>query len=169
MIASLWLALLLANGGGGMTCARTFVNKGVHVGQAAWQDAPAGGYVALTEQRTVGELILTCTARDKTGIVLDFAGAHVSFAGAASGHDGAGLVVESGGCAVQALRIAGEDWAELGPAVYAVPSPTVRLRVIDVSDTDALRVDVKPFTLRPRKPGETTRECPSAAPPANTR
>ena len=146
-----------------MTCTRTFVNKGTHVGQATWQDAPTGGFVAQTEQRTVGELILTCTARDNGVLVLDFRGAHVSFAGAPSGGAGAGLVIESGGCALRALRIAGEDWVELGPAVYRLDGPVVRLRVIDVSDVDALRVDVKPFALRPEKSGETMRDCPRAA------
>ena len=164
MTALLLLPLLLAGTDARMTCTRTFVNSGSHVGQAGWQDAPAGGYVALTEARTVGELVMRCEVRGAgSDVVLDFGGAMVSFAGAASGVDGAGLAVESGRCSLRALRIAGEDWSELGAAVYRLESPIVRLRVVDVSDADALRVDVKPFVVRARRAGEAVRECPTAA------
>jgi hypothetical protein len=152
-----------------MSCVKTFVNRGGYVGQAGWQANVDGGFTGSTEARSIGEAVLTCTAKlsdPEKELVLDFRGAHVSFADAPTGLDGAGLVVEAAGCTLKALRIAGEDWAELGAARYRisyaqpVSAATVVFRLIDISDVDALRADLNQFTLRARKSSEDVRECP---------
>lgn len=155
-------------------CRTSFKNTtGGFKGAASWDSNGAWSFTGMTEARTRGELLLTCTytlAGTKDSIYLDLGGARVSFASAPSKESGSGLVVSvnTAGeslCEVRALRTAGEDWSELGKTVYRVPVSSgtskvaLTFRLIDVSDRDALRVDLSPFTIS-NAPTGVSRECP---------
>jgi hypothetical protein len=145
-------------------CRKTFLQTAhsSYVGQVNWQDQADGSIAGSTETKAVGKAELKCTvkfARPVDSTILDFGGAHISYAGAPSKEPGSGLTVEvfAAGeqvCRITALRITGEDWAELSPAIHLLRfsrprrTATVVLRIVDVSDRDTVRVDVKAIKLR---------------------
>jgi hypothetical protein len=108
--------------------------------------------------------------------VLDFGGARVSFTGT---NAGGGLELGAYGgrpseprpppvCTLSGLRIAGEDWIELGPARYLLgfSEPVDRVTLVfglsDSAPAASVRADINTVSIRPAHAGVATLPCPPA-------
>lgn len=159
-----------------MACRQSFVNRSESgfTGQPSWQRQADGSWVASTEAQTVGELQLACTFRWKAPVgeaVFSISGARVSYLTAPSRSAASGIVVEVAAkqqrpCRISGLRITGEDWLELGSVRYLVRfaepvrSAQVVFRLVDTATVDALRADLKEFSLSDSADKSGARECP---------
>jgi hypothetical protein len=134
--------------------AATFIDpahcRQTRLGPGEWASDGRGGLSASLDARTTGELGLRCripVSGQAVSLALDKV--LVSFQPSASKTAGAGLVIEGGGCRIELLRVAGEDWIETPPRAWIVPVSgrtlhlTITLR--DNSPVDPVRVMLQRF------------------------
>ena len=124
------------------------------IGPSEWTSDGRGVLTASTDARTTGELTLRCRVpvpADSTTVTLALDKLLISFQPAGSRTSGAGLVIQAGGCRIEIVRVAGEDWIETPRRAWTVRTAS---RVLDVtvtlrdnSDKDPVRIDLTGLRL----------------------
>jgi hypothetical protein len=137
------------------------------IGPSEWTSDGRGVLTASTDARTTGELSLRCrlpVPADSTTVTLVLQKLLISFQPAGSKTSGAGLVIQAGGCRIEIVRVAGEDWIETPRRAWTfraesrVLDVTVTLR--DVSEKDPVRIDLTGLRLL-GGPAEEAQVCES--------
>ena len=126
------------------------------IGPSEWVSDGRGGLSASTDARTTGELTLRCRIPVPAGagsVTLAFDKALISFQPSGSKAIGSGLVIRAGGCHIELVRVAGEDWIETPARAWAVPSGSrsldVTITLRDNSSENPVRIDLAGLRLLP--------------------
>jgi hypothetical protein len=115
-----------------------------------------GNWSASTTARETGTATLRCRvdlASPAAEVNLTISRALVSFLPSSSKDGGSGLTVNAAGTGINLLRIAGEDWIEVGPKSWHVqlPAPARRVEIVftlhDPSPRDPVRIDLLGITV----------------------
>ncbi len=172
---TLSFAFLAASLTAGQCRDRSARTLGGYTGRIAWETQSTGDYTAASEERTAGTVERLCREKVTEGqrqLALQIQSLTVSFSGARSSQQGSGfqLQVYAGAaklCELSYLRIAAEDIIRAGGTAYNIAVPQgiheLRLvyRLIDNSNRDPVRIDIKPPILRLLKSGEILMSCHS--------
>ena len=124
------------------------------IGPSEWTSDGRGVLTASTDARTTGELSLRCRVPvppESTTVTMALNKLLISFQPAGSKTTGAGLIIRAGGCQIEIVRVAGEDWIETPRRAWSIRTAsrvldlTVTLR--DNSEKDPVRIDLTGLRL----------------------
>ncbi|MBC8166551.1 MAG: hypothetical protein H7Y20_11850 [Bryobacteraceae bacterium] len=133
-----------------------------NTGAAAWQRDGQGNLSISMDAHSTGEVSLRCRVKLPNLIdaaTLEFDHVLISFQPAGTKREGSGLTLFAGDCRGMLLRVAGEDWIEAPHRAWTTTVAPgskyveVTVRLVDNSDRDPVRVDLRGLRVIPGRAG----------------